>query len=408
MGKIIETTYHDTVSKITEFNSSLINNSFYTLNDKKPSIVTYYNINTEASSLDQGAKIAYNNIGSETPLRFNRINNFIIYGFNRIELQTENDEFGLEADKITGDCIILPNTIIPYEGDYFEVEHIKDSTWLFIVTDVQQDTLENGSNAYKITYKLEYVDHQKILNNVVEDFNMIEKREGTNVVKIVESSKLEKAKNMDKYAVMLKKYFNELFYNDKVQTFIYMDLYEYRVYDPYMIEFLIRNKILDNGLDSFIYVCHQLAVKNTFSMDYDTTFFRVFEKRDPNKILKSNYTTQLEEISSYGTTFSARFESYYKAKYILPPVINGYRVQCLSDDLLYRIYDHNLVEDTEDLNEETPLWLNIIVKYFYNEDFTDKEINSIEDIHYDTSVEMFYMIQLLILCLEDAIEKALN
>ena len=80
----------------------------------------------------------------------------------------------------------------------------------------------------------------------------------------------------------------------------------------------------------------------------------------------------------------------------------------MSDDLLYRIYDHNLVEDTEDLNEETPLWLNIIVKYFYNEDFTDKEINSIEDIHYDTSVEMFYMIPLLILCLEDAIEKALN
>ena len=80
----------------------------------------------------------------------------------------------------------------------------------------------------------------------------------------------------------------------------------------------------------------------------------------------------------------------------------------MSDDLLYRIYDHNLVEDSEDLNEETPLWLNIIVKYFYNEDFTDKEINSIEDIHYDTSVEMFYMIPLLILCLEDAIEKALN
>ena len=185
MGKIIETTYHDTVSKITEFNSSLINNSFYTLNDKKPSIVTYYNINTEASSLDQGAKIAYNNIGSDTPLRFNRINNFIIYGFNRIELQTENDEFGLEADKITGDCIILPNTIIPYEGDYFEVEHIKDSTWLFIVTDVQQDTLENGSNAYKITYKLENVDHQQILDNVVEDFQMIENREGTNLVKIV-------------------------------------------------------------------------------------------------------------------------------------------------------------------------------------------------------------------------------
>ena len=37
----------------------------------------------------------------------------------------------------------------------------------------------------------------------------------------------------------LKKYFQELFYNERVQTFIFMDLTEFRMYDPYMIEFLI-------------------------------------------------------------------------------------------------------------------------------------------------------------------------
>ena len=47
MGKIIETNYHETVGKLTSFATDLVNNSFYVLNDKKPSIVTYYNINRE-------------------------------------------------------------------------------------------------------------------------------------------------------------------------------------------------------------------------------------------------------------------------------------------------------------------------------------------------------------------------
>ena len=408
MGKILETTYHDTVEKITSFNSSLVNNSFYVLNDKKPSIVTYYNINKDKSSLDPGSKLSYNNIGKDTSIRFNKIEDFIIYGFNRIELQTENDEFGLEAEKISGDCFVLPNTIIPTEGDYFEVNHIKDSSWLFIVTDVQKDTLENGSNVYKLTYKLEYVDHQKILDNVVEEFKMIEKREGTNIVKIVESSKLEKAKKMDKIAVILKEYYNELYYNDKVQTFTFMDLTEWRVYDPYMIEFLIRNKILENGNDSFIYVTHQIQPHKTFSIDYNNTFLRVFENRDKDKLLSSLYSIQLEEIKSYGTTFSSRFEIYYKANYTKQPII-GYSMQCLDDDIIYRINDHDLVEEMNDMNINSDIWKNILIKYFYDEEYSDEELESIQNIQYsNSSTELFYIIPLLILCIEYAIEKALN
>ena len=39
---------------------------------------------------------------------------------------------------------------------------------------------------------------------------------------------------------------------------------------------------------------------------------------------------------------------------------------------------------------------------------TFSSIESINDIHYDTSMQAFYLIPLLILCLENAIEKALN
>lgn len=406
MGKIIETNYHETVGKLTSFATDLVNNSFYVLNDKKPSIVTYYNINREKSTLDPGSKLSYDNIGDDSSIRFNKINDFIIYGFNKIELNTENDEFGLEAEKISGDCYILPNTIIPTEGDYFEVEHIKDSTWLFIVTDVQQDTLNNGSNVYKLQYKLEYLDHDRLQRQIVDEYKMIEKREGTNIVKIIEMNKYDIAKKIDKIAVTLKDYYNNLFYNDKVQTFIFTDLTEWRVYDPYMIEFLIRNKILDNGTNSYIYVCHQLDTPQTFSIDYDKTFFRAFELCSKDKFATAERSIQLEEIKSYGTTFAGRFETYYKAKYIKP--LTGYSGTCLSDEIYYKIIGNELVENNINLEYNSPLWINLLIKYFNKEDPTEEEIKSIDNIHFDTSISAFYMIPLLIFCLENTIEKLLN
>jgi hypothetical protein len=406
VSKIIETTYHDTIEKLTSFNDSLVNNSFYTLNDRRPTIVTYYNINKNYSSLDPGSKLSYDNIGKNTSIRFNKIEDFMIYGFNRVELQTEYEEFGLEADKVGGDAVILPNTIIPTEGDYFEINYVKDSTWLFIVTDVQMDTLHNGSNAYKISYKLEYVDDTRIQEQVVETFKMIEKREGTNIVRIVRSEDLAVAKQLDEAAVTLKDYFNELFYNDKVQTYTYMDLTEWRMYDPYMIEFLIRNKILDNGSESFIYVDHKLLVSKTFNLEYDKSFYRAFEKKDVNLLINSNRRYVPENIKSFGTTFSSRYESYFKTNYIISPV--DYACTCFPDEMVYNIQDHKLIDNIEDLNEKIPLWQNIIVKYFYDDNLTVEEVNSIYDINYDQSIQAFYTIPLLIFCLESYIEKALG
>lgn len=400
MGKILNATYHDSVEKLTGFYNDLVNNSFYTLNDKKPTIVTYYNINKDYSSLDPGSKIQMDHLGTETPIRWNRIEDFIVYGFNKIELQTDNDEFGLEAEKIEGECYILPNTIVPTEGDLFEVEHITSSTWLFIVKDVQKDTLDNGSNAYKISYKLEYLNHDDVLSKVVYNFKMIEVREGTNINKIVRCEDYDIATVMDKAAVTLKKYYEELFYNDKVQSFCFMDLTEYRVYDPFMIEFLIRNKILDNGTDSYIYVTHQLPLINTFSLEYDKTFYRVFENCKKDELVSSARYASMEEIKNcYGTTFASRFETYFKANYLKLP---GYNISCLDDELAFKIVDHKLQTESD------YLWKNILIKYFYNEDITEEEVDSISKINFMEAKNAFYLIPLLIFCLEKAIEKVLK
>jgi hypothetical protein len=188
-----------------------------------------------------------------------------------------------------------------------------------------------------------------------------------------------------------------------------MDLTEWRVYDEYMIEFLIRNNILANGLDSFVYVTHQLEVDKTFSLDYDGTIFRALELRDKDKVRTARRYFRLEDISNlYGTIFNSRYEAYFKTHYIQPAYDIIYNGMAFPDELTYDIVEHNLVKDDQDLNEVTPLWRNIIVKYFYDEDYTQHEVESILKIDFEESIQAFYMIPTLILCLEYAIEKLLK
>ena len=295
-----------------------------------------------------------------------------------------------------------------------------------MVTDVQQDTLQNGSNAYKITYKLEYDDNTQIQNKIKHNYRMIDVREGTNIAKIVDCLDYEIAKIMDEKAVALKKYFQDLFYNEKVQTFIFSDLTEFRMYDPFMIEFLIRNKILNDGEDDYIHVDHKLFTNRTFALDYDRSFFRCFEKCDKDKLLGSDHRISYRKIDSYGTTFASRYEGYYEVIYDEVPA-RGYYMNCIADDLIFRIIENRLITSQDDKNlYDYFLWENIIVKYFNDESIDTDELNSIDNLIFkykdildmamgedtkfdiDNASKVFYIIPLLIFCLEKSIEKVLK
>ena len=67
------------------------------------------------------------------------------------------------------------------------------------------------------------------------------------------------------------------------------------------------------------------------------------------------------------------------------------------------------LERNEDINDLTPeLWKNIIIKYFYDEDLTTAELESIDGLRFESSTIAFYTIPLLIFCLEKYTEKALK
>lgn len=404
MGKFIDTRYNDTITKITDFQHSLLNQNFYALNDKgRGTICEYYNINEDKSSLDPGSKLAYTDIGEESPIRFNLIHNMFIYQFNRVNLEFNDEEFGMQASDIDQESYILPNTIHPYEGDFLTIHH-SSGTWLYRVNNVNRDTLENGANVWKISYRLDKTTDENILKNIVKEFEYIDVKEGTNIKAVVESTDYKLALEVEHMNDNLRDYFRDLFYSDKVQTFIYKWYTEYRMYDPYAIEFIIRNKLLQS-YDDYTHVKHQTKVPITFSIDYNRSIYRAFEEQDKRKLAQSNYTAQANYINDPMSLFATRYEQYFALDYNVINEPNGPLnprgiIPIMDQDLVQMIMEDKLYENA-DLR-----YRNIIIKFFNRKNIVSADLKDIENIDFQPVEQIFYEILFLIYSL-DRFEKKL-
>ena len=398
-GKFINTFYKDTMEAVTSIHEELLQNPFYLFNDKKGFEVEYYNTNTEKSTLDKGSGLAYTDIGEDSPTRFNVIHGLFLYQLTRAELNMDNGEFGLEADEISGESYILPNTIIPYDGDYFEIKHVKDSTWLFRVTSAQRDTLENGNNVYKINWVLDRTTNKDILKNIVDEFVYLDIREGSNIKAIVENTKYKKALRLDNLGSTLRSYFIDLFYLETVQTFIYKWFNDANMYDPFSIEFILRNKLLDDDIDNRVYVEHKIPMNRTFDIDYARSVYHAFEEKSKEKLRDSIYQSQADFIDSPITIFSTRYEYFYAMNYkVYSNEVNEFNAKRIIPVLEEELINHIL--DNEKYEEGHEWYKNIFVKYFNDEDLCVEDIHSIECIDYEMSKDMYYHLLLLIYCID--------
>ena len=430
-GKFINTTtaYNQVISQGSEVMKGLLDNPYYLFTDKKASECTYYNINTTMSTLDEATRGNYSEISNHSPVRFNKIKGFLLYGITRIEPNLDIGEFGLESSEITGEAIVLPKTIIPYPGDYFYLTSIK-KPYLFRVTAVNPNTLETGATLYRINYQLFASDGlKKIEPQVVKTFVFslntggIGSDNGTNLsTGVIEENALKDAAALQDYANMLKDYFISLFYKPNVQTFIYNYInfskewyqnngkiehvhvsnmqeiphteFGLKVYDPYLIEFIIRNKILANA-SNYLYIGQQMFLPSTFELDYSRTFFSALEDRNINKHLCRTVGNLLLCTQKLSLLYAFP-EDYYYMQY---EQLNAQRFFIsIFDDPEFK----NRVKNKE--YGKHPFKIALI-KHFNNEDITSTDLKRLEHLDYKNSKEFYYGIPLTIYCIEQQASK---
>jgi hypothetical protein len=87
-----------------------------------PVFITYYSLNAPASTQDEGLEAVNDLIGKNSPKKYRKITDCVIYGVDTMDILSEINERGLVSN-ISGEFIIIPDTIRPYANDFFVFDY---------------------------------------------------------------------------------------------------------------------------------------------------------------------------------------------------------------------------------------------------------------------------------------------
>lgn len=395
-GKFINKSYTNTIDALTTGTIKKVESANYVFNDKPPVLCNWYNIDKDTTTLDEGTGAEYSAIGQNSPIRYNLIKDAIFYGNGiRIEIDLEYDEDGLTSAPPSISGIVLPNTWIPYSGDYFTLKQA-GKEFIYRVNSVSYDTIDNNNNVYKFEAMMDQAGESFLHKQVVNTFRMIINNVGTSFKPIIKEEIYDCIDTMDGILLQLKNYFISLYYNDDVQTFTYKGPYG-NLYDPYMIEFMSRNDILA-GSDEYIFVNHEVSVPRTFAIDYNESIFRALELKNIKGF--NNQTFCAELIQGQYNLFYSVAESYF----MLKPKDTGLSLFSPISAMLI-----NNVKANELLDPDNPKsYFNIIVKYMNNGKLDSSLIPLIERIEFKATADLFYAIPMIIYCLESMIKNLMS
>lgn len=260
-----------------------LNSQYTRFLDRPPVFVTYYSINSVESTTDDGFMNIERLLGPNSPIRFNKIESFPVYGLDQVVLNLSEDEEGLTTS-YDGDLVILPNTIVPSPNDFFIINHL-NAPILFMVTEVGYDTIKSN-NFYKIGFsldKIEYSDIQNIDMQTIDNFECVYRNIGTEDKCLIRSDDFKKIEFFEKtYDDIIKKYF--LLYYDKKTNSLIFDDGKCNIYDKYMTHFITKNKILQNEKDYTTVMLTNEDKTRNLEIEYDKSIYRALEKKNKNNI----------------------------------------------------------------------------------------------------------------------------
>lgn len=446
-GKFINTKFNKTVDNLVTGFLDKLDNPYYVYNDQSPSIVDYYNINIKQSSLDESLRIEGEWIGPNSPIRYNKIRNMVIYGVDKIVSTLEYGEFGAESSPITGECVILYNTFEPLPGDHFFITYL-NTPYLFRVTEVTNDTFENGANLYKIQYIYMNNNDEGITKQVVEEYEFIIDNVGTDMKAVIKSNDYKFIEEIEQTTMNLKELYKNFYYNERVDSFTYVAQNGHFIYDQYLTEFLIRNKILSGS--EYIFISQNMMLDKFFPINYNKTIFSILETMNLKKIKSiptglastqiiqpmSNLCIRKEKYDSVSFVFGIRnpntfldindpkldpgFGSTitYKDDHIFITMPDG-RVVTGSGTCPDEICSNLMVSENglsywrlDPTNIENGTMTNraidIVTLYLNNKDVTDAILQQIADLDYKTDyIYLYYEVPIIVYCLEQYIKKLL-
>lgn len=243
-----------------------------------PTFVTYYSRAAFKSTYDESFQ-AYNEIaGSESPNKFNKIEDLPIYSLDISDFSTEMGDQGWSSE-VSSSAIILPDTVTPKTDDLIEISfHTKK--YLFVVTSGTPDNFGNNK-FYKINIRLSQYTTNEINRQVDDEFKVDYDLIGKKANTVIKKSYAESLVNLrSKYDELLGSYIDQYYILD-AQCFANTN----NVLDQNINYFLTKNDLLK----PFVNYRNSCFISPTISKyidkaAYQKSFLKNIEDLDFSKI----------------------------------------------------------------------------------------------------------------------------
>jgi len=247
--------------------------------NSSPIFVTYYSTNTKLTTVGIGFKDVYEEIGSESPVRYGKVKDFVLYNIPTITSDEENDDsVGIQTIVDETEAIVLPGTITPLEGDRFIMNDV-----LFRVVKASP-TLFKNKPYIKISFTYDETvssdnDAIAMLNKqVVNEYTFIYENVGTTINPILTDSDLDKLNELELSRSKLNDLYMDVFYDKYTDTLLCKDIQFNgdNVYSP-----VINAVQKEFGIMKYN--------RNTFIVTPDTTADSLYDNRKLNYSILYKY-----------------------------------------------------------------------------------------------------------------------
>lgn len=346
--------------------------------DKTPTFVTYYHIDNENTTVDQGLQNSYGVIHANSSIRFKKINKLPIYGLDAIIPQLSDEEQGLDTN-YDGEAVITPSTITPFPNDFFEIPYLKGRKTLFRIKSVDYDSMR-PEGYQKIEFRLETMDDEKYEQLQKQcsdkDWTCIYKNIGSDSRAVILSDDYERIQKIDKMYWDMADTYVSIYYNQKHNCFLGPDEVSGKfLYDPFMSVFIDKHGLFNRPDGYSAIVLSEQFTDTRRSFKYEKSIYRFIERNDERKISKFNY--QLLPGTNYQQSSFYRWMDKEVLVLDIPDLL------CVNTEnfLFCQSYIEKVLLNGETFNA----YDTFIKKYIQN------KINSIDDIPLDLADEMLFL-----------------
>ncbi len=326
-------------------------------------LTNYFSQRENAITVDRGTRDIDQLFGKKSPLRFNQIKNFPLYGFNQANPEG-SDELQVEDINVEGDCVILPSTIVPKPFDFFILNHLKMNA-IFMVTNVTYDSMK-VDGYYKIHYRLMSTSDEtleNLKNQTVEVYNVDLNAIGSNINPIIREDDMIYRKQVQQMVNKMIQSYRAMYYNQRHDCFLYHNPKTGEIwFDMCGNEFMGKYSIMNPENSTNVIMLNDKLNDPHMSLIYNNSVYNWIELGAPVRLLQQ-FKFNLKFASQYPYSSFARWEE--GDIQIIQPI--GLNQPTVTDP--YTVFDNvqmqSFLDDTVEPNNEFD---KLIWKFIHNAD----------------------------------------